>query len=550
VPQDISPKVRVLNKKSQFYLSVSFIPIRKNRSTGTYEKMVSFSLNVHQSKQPVRINKPAVTFVNSSILNNGTWLRVGVTTDGIYQLNSTFFLKAGVDTSKLNPGNIRVYGNGGGMLPQSNAVYRPDDLLEDAIYVQGQNDASFKKNDYILFYGQSPHVWAYDSSDGHFHHTVNLYSDTTFYFVNIDAPPGGKRIGNEALATGTPTNTVTTFDDYAFHELDGVNLIQSGNEWMGEIFETTTQYNFSFPFANISPSGPVYVQAAIASRICSGNGIYQVSSGSANATVNIGPVPCDFDTKYANLGIGTYTYTPAPSNSVPVTVIKQTPSAIGWLYYIETNVRRQLTLPGGQNQMEFRDTKSAGPGNTSLFSISTFNHVQVWDVTDPQNIDSIHLSLSGGNYNFEVPTNTLRRYITFNNKSNAFLAPVYFGRVGNQNLHAMQQADMIIVTNPLFIEQAEQLASFHRKHDNLKVNVATTQQVYNEFSSGSQDPTGIRDFMRMFYDRATNYANSPKYLLLFGGGSYDPKHRTSGNTNYVIAYESANSFDPIGSYVS
>src|SRR6185312_10553630 len=102
VPQDISPKVRVLNKKSQFYLSVSFIPIRKNRSTGTYEKMVSFSLNVHQSKQPVRINKPAVTFVNSSILNNGTWLRVGVTTDGIYQLNSTFFLKAGVDTSKLN----------------------------------------------------------------------------------------------------------------------------------------------------------------------------------------------------------------------------------------------------------------------------------------------------------------------------------------------------------------------------------------------------------------------------------------------------------------
>jgi len=551
VPKDISPKLKTINNKNQFYLTVSFIPVRKNPTTGTYEKVVSFSLNLHQAKQPVKAGKPAVTFASYSVLSSGTWLRVGVTADGIYQLNSAFFLKAGVDTSKLAPGNIRVYGNGGGMLPQSNAVYRPDDLLEDAIYVQGQGDRSFKKNDYILFYGQGPNVWTYDSTDKHFHHTVNLYSDTTFYFVNIDATSGGKGIGNEALASGIPTNTVTTFDDYAYHELDGVNLIQSGYEWMGEVFETNTQYNFSFPFPNISNSGAVYVQAVIASRICAGNGVYQVSSGSANATVTIGPVLCQFDTRYANIDTGTYTYIPAPNSSnVPVTITKQTPSAIGWVYHVETNVRRGLALPGGQNQMEFRDTKSAGQGNTSLFSISSLSRIQVWDITDPQNIDSIHLSPSGGNYNFEVPTNTLRQYITFTNRSGSFLTPVYFGRVGNQNLHALPQADMLIVTNPLFIQQAEQLANFHEKHDNLKVNVVTTQQVYNEFSSGAQDVTGIRDFVRMFYDRSTNYANSPKYLLLFGGGSYDPKHRTSGNTNYVVAYESANSIDPIGSYVS
>lgn len=551
VPKDIVPKVKMVGGKYKLYVSVNFIPIRKNPLTGTYEKLVSFSLNIRQSKQPVSVSKPAVTFASSSVLDNGTWLRIGVTADGVYQLNSAFFLKAGVDTSKLVPADIRVYGNGGAMLPQSNAAYRPDDLLEDAIYVQGQNDASFKKNDYILFYGQSPNVWAYDSSDGHFHHTVNLYSDTTFYFINIDAAPGGKRIGNEALASGTPTNTVTTFDDYAYHELDGVNLIQSGNEWMGEYFETTTQYNFSFPFANISTSGPVYVNAALASRICSGSGVYQVSSGAMSATVVIGSVPCTFDERYANFGTATYTYTPTPPfSNVPVTITKETPGAVGWVYYIEANVRRQLTLPGGQTQMEFRDTKSAGPGRTSLFTINSYNHIRVWDITDPQNVDSIHLSASNGGYSFQVPTNTLRQYIAFSNNSNSFLTPKYFGRVANQNLHAMPEADMIIVTNPLFIAQADQLAGFHRKHDNLKVNVATTQQIYNEFSSGSQDPTAIRDFMRMFYDRSTNYANSPKYLLLFGGGSYDPKHRTSGNTNYVVAYESDESFNPIGSYVS
>lgn len=551
---DIIPTQKIQTANGEYYLLISLIPLRKNPQTNTYEKLVALSLNIQQSRIATGASKHVpVTFAASSVLKSGTWYRIGVTTDGIYELNAAFFVKAGIDTSKLAPADIRIYGNGGAMLPQSNAAYRPDDLQENAIYVQGQNDPSFKKNDYVLFYGQSPNTWAYDTADKHFHHTVNVYSDTTFYFLNIDLGPG-KRIGNASLSAGKPTDTVTTFDDYAFHELDGVNLIQSGCEWMGEVFETNNQYNFSFPFANISNSGPVYVKTAIASQYCVqyAYGVYTANSGSAQASMSIPWVPCMFEDTYANLGIGTYTYTPTPgSSNVPVTVTKITPQAVGWLYYIETNVRRSLTFPATSTQMEFRDIKSVKAGNTSLFSLSTFNHVQVWDITNPQNIDSIHLSAVGnGAYNFEMPSSSLKQYIAFTNTSKSFLTPTYFGKVANQNLHAMPQADMLIVSSPLFMSQAQQLAKFHETHDNLKVNVVTTQQVYNEFSSGVQDPTAIRDFARMFYDRATGYANKPKYLLLFGGGSYDPKHRTSGNTNYVVAYESYDSFDPIGSYVS
>lgn len=551
IPAEITPRVKVVSARKSFYMNISFIPLRKNALTNAYEKLVSFSLDVRQSTKPVRAKHAAVSFATTSVLNTGTWFRIGVTTDGIYKLNAAFFVKAGIDTAKLVPADIRIYGNGGAMLPQSNAAYRPDDLIQNAIYVQGQTDNSFKKNDYVLFYGQSPNTWAYDTTDKHFHHTVNIYSDTTFYFVNIDLGPG-KRITSEPTLTVTPTNTVSTFDDYAFHELDGVNLIQSGSEWMGEFFETTTQYNFAFPFQNISNSDPVYVKASIASRNCNASSSYTVNSGSAQATDVIAGVSCYYEDTYANLASCTYTYTPAQgSSSVPVTVTKLTPSAIGWLYYIETNVRRQLTLPTSQTQMEFRDTKSVGAGNISLFAVSSGIPIQVWDVTNPQNVDSVHLSAGGGVYSFELSSDTLKQYIAFTNTGSSFLTPMYFGKVPNQNLHGMPQADMIIVTNPLFWEQAEQLANFHTTHDSsLKVNVATTQEVYNEFSSGAQDPTAIRDFVRMFYDRATDYANTPKYLLLFGNGSYDPKHRISGNTNFVIAYESGDSFDPIGSYVS
>jgi len=553
IPSDVNAKVKVISARKAFYAGISFIPLRKNGLTNTYEKLVSFTLDLHQSKEISRANKrAAITFASNSVLNTGTWFKIGVAADGIYKLNASFFVKAGIDTATLVPANIRIYGNGGAMLPQSNAVYRADDLIENAIYVQGQTDASFKKNDYVLFYGQSPNTWAYDTVDKHFHHTVNVYSDTTFYFLNIDLGPG-KRIVKESSLISPPTNTVSTFDDYAFHEQDAVNLIQSGNEWMGEFFETTTQYNFLFPFANISNSGPVYVHAEIVGRNCNASSTYSVSSGTAGVTNTIGSVTCIFDDTYAIDGPFVYSYTPiSGSSGVPVTVVKQTPSAVAWLYYIETNVRRDLTFPSTQTQMEFRDINSVGAGNTSLFTLSSNIPIQVWDITNPQNVDSVSfLSKTGGVYTFELPSVTLKQYIAFTNSSTSFLTPVYFGKVPNQNLHALAQADMFIVTNPLFKAQADQLASFHINHDSLKVEVVTTQQVYNEFSSGVQDPTAIRDFMRMFYDRATNYATMPKYLLLFGGGSYDPKHRTQSNTNYVVAYESADSFDPAGgSYVT
>ena len=554
VASDIVPHTKVMSARKAFYISISFIPVRKNELTNTYEKLVSFGLDINQTKRAIRATKHnPVIFANSSVLDSGTWFRIGVTSDGIYKLNAAFFVKAGIDTTKLIPANIRIYGNGGAMLPQANNVYRPDDLIQNAIYVQGQTDTSFKKNDYVLFYGQSPNVWAYSSSDGRFHHTVNVYSDTAFYFLNIDLGPG-KRIAKETSLTTTPTNTVSTFDDYAYHELDGVNLIQSGSEWMGEFFETTTQYNFSFPFENISNSGPVYVNTQIASRNCNASSSYTIYSGATGVTTTIGPGTCGFDETYAiDTPTATYTYTPTPGSSiVPVTITKQTPSAVGWLYYIETNVRRQLIFPSNQTQMEFRDIKSVGAGNTSLFTISSTTPIQVWDVTNPQNADSVSfLSHGGGTYSFDLPSDTLKQYIAFTNTGNSFLTPVYFGKVANQNLHGMPQADMIIVSNPLFMTQAKQLAMFHLSHDNLKVNVVTTQEVYNEFSSGVQDPTAIRDFVRMFYDRATNYASMPKYLLLMGGGSYDPKHRIQSNTNYVVAYESEDSFDPAGgTYVS
>ena len=120
------------------------------------------------------------------------------------------------------------------------------------------------------------------------------------------------------------------------------------------------------------------------------------------------------------------------------------------------------------------------------------------------------------------------------------------GEVVNQNLHALPQQDMIIIAQPNFTTQAERLAEAHRTKDNLTVRVVTPEAIYNEFSSGTPDATAYRRFMKMFYDRQTSEADAPKYLLLFGDGSFDNRRLTSAwksvdMSNMLLTYQTENS---------
>ena len=147
----------------------------------------------------------------------------------------------------------------------------------------------------------------------------------------------------------------------------------------------------------------------------------------------------------------------------------------------------------------------------------------------------------------------LKEFIAF---SGGFKTPTLFGSVPNQNLHSIGQngqVDMIIVAPTVFMSKAEELADVHRgfELDPLSVEVVNINQVYNEFSSGMRDVTAIKWFMKMFYDRAKgNQAFMPKYLMLFGDGSYDNRNFTPGNTNLIPTFQSLNSLSPAGSFVS
>ena len=218
----------------------------------------------------------------------------------------------------------------------------------------------------------------------------------------------------------------------------------------------------------------------------------------------------------------------------------------GYLDYIEINTRRSLGFSGPQ--FSFRDLKSMGPGKIATYHIQNAGSgTQVWDVTNPLVPVRMNGTVSGSNYTFTQYADTLHEFAALN--SNQLTVPDYVGSVANQNLHGSGPVDLIIVTHPNFIDAANQFADFHRQQDNMNVIVATTPQVYNEFSSGSNDLSAIRDFARMFYENAGNDTSKmPRYIFLIGDASYDYKNRVVNNDNYVPTYESEESHYLVSSF--
>lgn len=535
----------------QDYTRISFVPIRKNPTTGELEKLTGF--NLAQTALPFAQTKAtkAITNASSSVLATGNWFKVAVTQDGIHRITYNDLEEMGMDVAAVDPRRINIYGNGGGMLPQANSAFRHDDLQQNAIEVVGEQDGSFDPGDYILFYAKGPHKWVQDSTQcGLFKHQYNVYSEEAYYFITADRGMG-KRVPLANAPTSPATHTVTSFTDFQFHEADNVNLIKTGREWFGEIFDIQTSYDFDFGFSNVITSDSAFVSVRFLARNTSPTSFSVKANGTT--IVNAKPI-AGTSGVYAATAVAATTCSRVPLSSgntkITVSYNKSSfPSAVGWLDYINVIVKRSLSMAGGQ--MAFRNLESVGAGNIATFQLANAtSSIRVWEVTDPTQVHQHVLSLQGATASFTAATDSLREFVAFN--GGAFYPIKKVGRVENQNLHALSQPNMVIVSHPNFISEAERLANFHRNNQTnpLSVHIVTPQQIYNEFSSGAQDVTAIRDFMRMFYNRSTSWQDYPRYLLLFGDASYDYKDRLPDNTNFVPTYESLQSLIPTTSYAS
>ncbi|MEO5682220.1 MAG: type IX secretion system sortase PorU [Chitinophagaceae bacterium] len=487
------------------------------------------------------------SYANSSVLASGNWYKLGVKDAGVYKIDIPLLNKLGINTSSVPSAAIRVFGNGGAMLPEAGNGFKYDDLAENAIEVVDGGDGLLNGNDYILFYATGTSIWMKDSANQSFRHQQSLYGKTAYYFVSIGG--AGKRIQTQNTNL-VPNTVVNSFSERWFHELDAVNLLNSGKDWYGEELSALPgkSHSFTLPLSNIVTTQPANLVAVCAARSVTGSSRFSFSAnGQAVLQQDIAAVGNTNLDLFAKSTQSTASFTPGSTIALSCGFTPGGASAQGWIDWLEVFCRRSLVLTGSE-QLLFRDWNSVAPNAIAAFNIKNAASSWVWDITNSISPVIMKSAVNGNELSFINNAASLHEYIAF---SSSFLLPEALGKIANQDLHNVQLADLIIVTYPSFLPAAQQIALLHQQKDNLKTVLVTTEQVFNEFSSGQADPTAIRDFVKMYYDRAAgDAAKRPKYLLLLGDASFDYKDRVKNNTNYVPAYESNVSLDPLATYTS
>jgi len=558
ISSELNIDVRSEQERLQHFGRLRFIPIRKNGNS--YERVRSFNLTVRIALRPIPpsggVSDRGPT---TSVLSNGSIYKFGVAQSGMYKLDFNY-LKNELGISNLeniDPRNIKLYGNGGNMLSEKTNDARPDDLLENAIFISGEQDGKFNDGDFILFYAQGPAPWRFtpDLTGTQLNIRKHLYDQNAYYFVKIGDGAGLRVQQQASIAANAQTNA---FDDVQRMEDEKVNLLDyfalaqgSGKRWFGDYFLQTRQRDYTLNFPNLVSGAPARLRGEFAGRSGSSSTVrFSAGDGVFNRSINGVPVSNN-EADYAANGAVSGSFIPNAGNSIVVNV-DYLPSALtseGWLDYIEVNARRQLSM-GSQNSLEFRDLQSLTNTATTFKLSGATNSTKVWDITNPQLPFSQNFNLSGSNLEFGAPTlNVLRNFIAFNENAVFPLPETKIGAIPNQNLHAIDNQHMAIIYHPNFKSQAEQLATHRRTFSGLDVVTVSIDELYNEFSSGAKDPTSIRDFARLLLTRKPDKFN---FLLLLGDGSFDPKNNTASNENndYIPVFETFESYDPIYSYPS
>ena len=539
----IEVKLKTSKSREKSFSYLEFSPILKINEN--YKIVKSFKLKYSYDNLK---NISAIQSQNS-VMAFGSWYQFYIDQTGVYKIDKSFLDQLGINTNSIDPRKIRIFGHGGEMLPMNNTENFMLDPIENAIQVNGEEDGIFDNDDYIIFFAKGPDNYN-SESDTH----LNLYEEKTSYFISIGFD-NGLRVDSYTEPDQPVDLIIDNYTNYQFHEIDEYNIAQIGRRWFGDRFDFESNKTFSFTFDNLIVSEPIdlKVSAAATSEVSTSMSIN--INGSNTSTLYFGSIGDPILASGANYNSEIY------SNSSNINVSLNynnsgNPASTAFLDYISLEATCDLIYSADQ-LIFYNNNINSLPSVVEYQIGSNQNIYNVWDVSDISNISEVSNSIEN-NFSFKSNFSSENKFIAFSESN--FLIPTIESNsfIENQNIKQtifsdfqgnLSAPDYVIIARQDMLFQAERLAQINREKNNLSVKVIELQKIYNEFGSGNQDISAIRNFIRYIYHNQNN-GNNLKYLCLFGDASFDYKQRIPNNTNIIPSWLSLNSFSLSSSFIS
>ena len=286
IPKNPNASLKITNSRDLKQAFLWLSPIIKDDFG--YKRIKSFSYSIKNSSARISQSSKRSNFISNSVLASGDWYRFYIEKSGVYKISKSFLQQLGLNTNNIDPRKIKIYGNGGKMLPLSNSDFYPLDLTENAIQIIGESDGVFNNDDFILFYAEGVDTWNNESQTFN-----NLYSEKSYYYISTQGDDG-KRIPKMTEPSGNSSLTLNTFDDHQYHELDLTNISRLGRQWFGESFDINQEQEFKFNFPNLDPTTPVKIMATAASAAFTPTSFKVAANGQDVGTITFPALSCLF----------------------------------------------------------------------------------------------------------------------------------------------------------------------------------------------------------------------------------------------------------------
>jgi hypothetical protein len=487
----------------------------------------------------------------SSVLAGGPWYTFEITERGMYRVTAQTLQDAGIPIGSIDPRTIKIYGNGGRMLPENLTASRPEDLTEIAIFISGEGDGTFNQNDYIVFFGESTVGWNYDPQTGSYTHRYNYYEANNRYFLTYGGPNGRRMASLPSLAESNPVRP-DYFISRLVHREPKINLLGSGKRWMGESFTAGGVTVFTNMLHGFTPSVPIQYRIQVAARAPVITRFAVEDQGTSLGSIAIGSVSLGSETGlYANAPpVATFTRSGSlPENRSALRFEYQAGAqSDGFLEWFEIHYPRQFRAT--DDYLYFHGADTTG---VVEYTVQGFTSAQIaaYDITDHAGVRRItDTTISGATIRFQVAQTR--------GEPSSFMAVANDGYktvdamipVDNSDVRGIVQgAEFIILSPPEFLAEAERLKQ-HRETfpaNQLSTVVVNVKSIFNEFSGGLTDPTAIRDFL---YNAHQTWQTTPRYVLLFGAGSFDYRYILNQRQNFIPSYQTSESLSRINTYTT
>lgn len=471
-------------------------------------------------------------FASNSALSSGKWVKVNVKRTGLQFISASTLRSFGFS----DPSKVNVYGYGGRIIPETLSADDPDDL--PLLPVRRSEDG-------IRFFAYDFIRWNYSghSNSLTFTHQMQPYAEESWYFLSdreLD-DDGSVPVAEAGDIIDLPV--ITTFSQMLLHEKDLMCPAFTGRNYFGEDFRSPSTRSFSFSLPDLAP-GEASARISFACKTSGPASISVAANGSrlpANSNDSFAASTTGDHYFYLN---STIKKIPSPRKDLSIEISFQNSGTVSLanLDFIEIEYPRHLKLLDGELWF---NTVADSPSAVCLSGVNP--NTVLLDITDPIRPLEIKMNINGSTGWFHVERGP-RQFFAFNPdaKGTAISEGI---DVPNQNLHAIQSPEMLIITPEEYKNAAERLALHHRDFDGMSVAVLTPESIYNEFSSGTPDPSAFRKLMKMWY---TLDPGKLRYTVIMSRPTYDHKRLSASTrmTQYprIPIWQSPTGFSKTTSY--